>query len=191
MENKEANENLEGFEKEDEGIKLKDEESETNQDADNETEEEQEDSYESLEKEFNEMNERFLRVSSDFRNFKKRVEKEKKDIYSYANEKLICDLLPVMDNFERAVFSAESENGTSEKMLKGIEMVYKQLCDVLNSNGIKKIDAVGKPFDPNYHHAVMMEESDEFEAETVIEVFQTGYSLNDKVIRPSMVKVAK
>jgi len=190
MENKEAKENLEGFEKE-EGIELEKEEPETAEDFENESEEPEEDSYEALEKEFNEMNERFLRVSSDFRNFKKRVEKEKKDIYSYANEKLICDLLPVMDNFERAVLSAESENGTSEKMLKGIEMVYKQLNDVLNANGIKKIDAVGKPFDPNYHHAVMMEESEEFEAETVIEVFQTGYSLNDKVIRPSMVKVAK
>ncbi|HKL11583.1 MAG TPA: nucleotide exchange factor GrpE [Clostridia bacterium] len=190
MEKREANENAEGIEKE-QGIKMNDEEPEVIQDAENESEEAKEDSYETLENEFNEMNERFLRVSSDFRNYKKRVEKEKKDIYSYANEKLICDLLPVIDNFERAVLSAESENGSSEKMLKGIEMVYKQLNDVLNSNGLKIIEAVGKPFDPNYHHAVMMEESDELEAETVIEVFQTGYSLNDKVIRPSMVKVAK
>jgi len=190
MENKEANENLEDIEKE-EGREDKNEEPEIAEDVENESEEIEDGSYEALQKQFNEMNERFLRVSSDFKNYKKRVEKEKNDIYSYANEKLICDLLPVMDNFERAVLSAESENGTSEKMLKGIEMVYKQLNDVLNSNGIKKIDAEGKPFDPNYHHAVMMEESEEFETETVIEVFQTGYSLNDKVIRPSMVKVVK
>jgi len=152
---------------------------------------EPEDAYGNLEKEFNELNERFLRVSSDFRNFKKRAEKEKKDIYSYANEKIICELLPVMDNFERAILSVEPENTSSEKMLRGIEMVFKQFEDVLNSSGLEKIDALGKPFDPNFHHAVMVEETEDFETETVLEVFQTGYSLNKKVIRPSMVKVAK
>jgi molecular chaperone GrpE len=191
MKDKEIKEALAEIEKEVEELEIKNDESSQFQEDRDEPEKELEDAYGNLEKEFNELNERFLRVSSDFRNFKKRAEKEKHDIYSYANEKLICDLLPVMDNFERAVLSAESENSSSKKMLKGIEMVFKQLNDVLNLNGIEKIDAVGKPFDPNYHHAVMMEETEEFETETVVEVFQTGYSLNKKVIRPSMVKVAK
>jgi molecular chaperone GrpE len=193
MKDKEIKEALDEIEKEAEEIEVQNDESlQAQGDGDEpEKEFEDEDEYGNLEKEFNEMNERFLRVSSDFRNFKKRAEKEKKDIYSYANEKLICDILPVMDNFERAILSAESENSSSEKMLKGIEMVFKQLNDVLNLNGIEKIDAAGKSFDPNFHHAVMMEETEEFDTETVVEVFQTGYILNKKVIRPSMVKVAK
>ncbi|MBK5251474.1 MAG: nucleotide exchange factor GrpE [Peptostreptococcaceae bacterium] len=191
MKDKEIKEALDEIEKEAEEIEIQNDESPQLQGDGNEPEEELEDAYGNLEKEFNELNERFLRVSSDFRNFKKRAEKEKKDIYSYANEKIICDILPVMDNFERAILSVESENASSEKMLRGIEMVFKQLNDVLNLNGIEKIDAVGKPFDPNFHHAVMVEETEDFDTETVIEVFQTGYSLNKKVIRPSMVKVSK
>ncbi len=199
MKDKDIKKALDEIEKEAEEIEVQNDESpqlqgnenEPKNEPEKELEKEPEDAYGNLEKEFNELNDRFLRVSSDFMNFKKRAEREKKDIYSYANEKIICDLLPVMDNFERALLSAESENDSSGKMLKGIEMVFKQLNDVLNSNGIEKIDAAGKPFDPNYHHAVMMEETEEFETETVVEVFQTGYSLNKKVIRPSMVKVAK
>jgi len=195
MNDKESRDALNEIESEIEEFEVQNDEQEQVDELDKESEDspekEMEEAYGKLEEEFNELNERFLRVSSDFRNFKKRAEKEKKDIYSYANEKLICDLLPVMDNFERAILSVESEKASSEKMLRGIEMVFKQLNDVLNSNGIEKIDALKKPFDPNFHHAVMMEETEEFETETVVEVFQTGYILNNKVIRPSMVKVAK
>ncbi len=191
MKDKEIKEALDEIEKEVEDIEVENDESSKSQEDGDESEMEPEDAYGNLEKEFNELNERFLRVSSDFRNFKKRAEKEKKDIYSYANEKIICELLPVMDNFERAILSVEPENTSSEKMLRGIEMVFKQFEDVLNSSGLEKIDALGKPFDPNFHHAVMVEETEDFETETVLEVFQTGYSLNKKVIRPSMVKVAK
>lgn len=147
--------------------------------------------FDALEKNNKELEERLLRISSDFQNFRKRVEKEKVDIYAFANEKLICELLPVMDNFERAVLSAERESGISEKLLKGIEMVYRQLTEVLASNGVERIEALGQAFDPNVHHAVMQEELEEADSETVTEVFQTGYRLKSKVIRPSMVKVAK
>lgn len=144
-----------------------------------------------LKVECDQLKDRFLRVSSDFQNYRKRMEKEKADLHAYANERLICDLLPVLDNFERAVLSGTERTDPAETFVKGIEMVFKQLKDVLEASGLQKIDALGKPFDPTVHHAVMQVEEEEAEPDTVVEVFQTGYSLNAKVIRPSMVKVAK
>lgn len=144
-----------------------------------------------LKAECDQLKDRFLRVSSDFQNYRKRMEKEKADLHAYANERLICDLLPVLDNFERAVLSGAERTEPAETFVKGIEMVFRQLKDVLEASGLQKIDALGKPFDPTMHHAVMQGEEEEAEPDTVVEVFQTGYSLNAKVIRPSMVKVAK
>jgi len=142
-----------------------------------------------LKKDYDEINNKFFRISADFQNYKKRAEKEKSDIYNYANEKLILELLPIADNLERAVKSAKDE-GQGESILKGIEMIYQQFSDILKKNGVQEIFAVGEPFDHNYHHAVMQEEHPDYENNTVIGVFQKGYTLNEKVIRPSMVKVS-
>lgn len=133
------------------------------------------------------LNARYLRLMADFQNFKRRTEKEKSDIYAFANEKIISELLNVIDNFERALDAGNAE----DSFYKGMEMILKQLLGVLEKAGASEIAALGEEFDPNFHNAVMTEDSDEYESGKVTEVLQKGYVLNNKVIRPSMVKVAK
>lgn len=128
---------------------------------------------------------RYLRLMADFQNYKKRVEKEKKDLYSYANEKLVTKQLEVLDNFERALEQETSD----ESFKKGMEMIFKQLSNVLEKSGLAEIAALGEDFDPNVHNAVMTEETEDYESGKVSGVMQKGYTLNGKVIRPSMVKV--
>lgn len=128
---------------------------------------------------------KYLRLMADFQNYKKRVEKEKTDLYSYANEKIVTELLAVLDNFERALAHEDSGDGFKE----GMEMIFKQLMDVLEKSGLAEIPALGEDFDPNFHNAVMTEETEEYESGKVSGVLQKGYTLNGKVIRPSMVKV--
>ena len=128
---------------------------------------------------------KYQRLMADFQNYKRRTEKEKSDIYAYANEKLILGLLEVIDNFERAVLSETAD----EKYAEGMEMIFKQLKGVLEKSGLEEIKALGEGFDPNFHNAVMTEYNDQFESGSVTEVLQKGYTLNGKVIRPSMVKV--
>ncbi|WP_353096091.1 nucleotide exchange factor GrpE [Tissierella praeacuta] len=147
-----------------------------------------EDSLESKDKEIEELNNKLLRLQADFVNFRKRAEKEKESTISYALESFVSSLLPVIDNFQRAM---ESEDDKENNFYKGIEMIYQQLMKVLNENNIEEIKALGEEFNPNFHHAVFMEESDEYEEGKVTEVLQNGYLLKDRVIRPSMVKVAK
>ena len=132
----------------------------------------------------------FQRLSADFQNYKKRVEKEKADIYQFGCEKLAVDVLPVIDNLDRAVTSAK-DNEEGKAILEGLDMVMKQLNEALKKHGIEEIDALNSEFDPNLHHAVMQEENDEVEENTVTDVFQKGYTLHSKVIRPAMVKVSK
>ena len=128
---------------------------------------------------------RYLRLMADFQNYRKRAEKEKRDLYSYANEKIMNDLLTVMDNFERAL-----EHDAGDGFKEGIEMIFKQLSDVLEKDGLAEIPALGEEFDPNVHNAVMTEETEDYESGKVSGVMQKGYTLNGKVIRPAMVKVA-
>lgn len=130
--------------------------------------------------------ERYMRLMADFQNYKRRSEKERSDIYSFANEKIITELLTVADNFERALASADR----NESFVKGMEMIFDQLIGVMTKSGTEEIKALGEDFDPNFHNAVMTEESSEYESGKVTEVLQKGYILNGKVIRPSMVKVA-
>ncbi len=130
-------------------------------------------------------NTKYLRLMADFQNFKRRVEKEKTDIYSYANEKLVTELLAVLDNFERALEHGDEE----ESFLQGMNNIFKMLKGVLEKSGLEEIEALGCEFDPNFHNAVMTEDSDEYESNHVSCVLQKGYKLNGKVIRPAMVKV--
>lgn len=132
------------------------------------------------------LNVKYLRLMADFQNFKRRTEKEKSDIYAFANEKIISELLNVIDNFERAL--AAGDDGDS--FYQGMEMILKQLLGVLEKAGASEIKALGEDFDPNFHNAVMTEDSAEYESGKVTEVLQKGYILNNRVIRPSMVKVA-
>ena len=129
---------------------------------------------------------RYLRLLAEFQNYKKRVEKEKSGLYSYANEKIMTELLEVLDNFERAL-----EQGETDGFKEGMEMIFDQLGKVLEKEGLAEITALGEDFDPNIHNAVMTEETDEYESGKVSGVMQKGYTLNGRVIRPSMVKVAE
>ena len=132
------------------------------------------------------LNARYLRLMADFQNFKRRTEKEKNDIYAFANEKIISELLNVIDNFERALAAGNAD----DSFYKGMEMILKQLQGVLDKAGASEIKALGEDFDPNFHSAVMTEDSTEYESGKVTAVLQKGYILNNKVIRPAMVKVA-
>lgn len=138
-------------------------------------------------KEENELNTRYLRLAADFQNHRKRVEKEKGDIYAYANEKIVVELLDVIDNFERAL----EHSCENESFAEGINMIFKQLNGVLEKSGVEEICAIGEQFDPNFHHAVLTGNSAEYESGKVTQVLQKGYLLNKKVIRPAMVKVAE
>lgn len=140
--------------------------------------------------EYEELSNRYIRLQADFNNYRKRVEKEKESLYQYAAQEIITSLLPVMDNFDRAL-KVDIKETTSENLYQGVEMVYKQLLESLQSNGLEEINSVGEKFDPNYHHAVAQEENSDYEEDVVTEVFLKGYKVKDKVIRPSMVKVSK
>ncbi|MBU5427129.1 nucleotide exchange factor GrpE [Tissierella pigra] len=139
-------------------------------------------------KQVEELNNKLLRLQADFINFRKRAEKDKESTIAYALESFVCDLLPIIDNFQRAM---ESEEDKESGFYKGIEMIYQQLIKTLNDNGIEEIKSLGEDFNPNFHHAILMEENTEYDEGKISEVLQTGYILKDKVIRPSMVKVAK
>jgi molecular chaperone GrpE len=132
---------------------------------------------------------RFLRVQADFDNFRRRTQKEKEELALYASFKLVGQLLPVLDNFERAMQSG-GESFETNSFTKGIDMIYRQFSQVLESEGVRKMEAVGEPFDPELHQAIMQVESEEHETGIVVEVVQNGYWLKDKVIRPAMVKVS-
>ena len=132
------------------------------------------------------LNAKYVRLMADFQNFKKRTEKQKSDIHAFANEKIVSKLIEVVDNFERALNSNSESDGFKE----GMELIFKQLMDVLTSSGVQEIEAENVMFDPNFHNAVMMEDTDKVESGMVSEVLQKGYTLNGKVVRPSMVKVA-
>ena len=130
-----------------------------------------------------------LRLMAEFQNYKKRVAKEKSDIHSYANEKIVTELLEVLDNFERAL---ATDNSTDvEGYAQGMKLIFDQLLGVLTKSGLVEVKALGEEFDPNMHNAVMTADSEEYDSNKVCSVLQKGYTLNGKVIRPSMVTVAK
>ncbi len=144
---------------------------------------------EELQKQAEENQQRYLRAQADFDNFRRRTIKEKEELVQYASAKLIDQLLPIMDNFERAFAAAEASSDL-ESFTKGIEMIFRQLNQTLEGEGLKVMEAVGQPFNPEFHQAIMQVESDEYEEGVVVEEVQKGYMLKDKVIRPAMVKVS-
>ncbi|MGJ9457017.1 nucleotide exchange factor GrpE [Oceanobacillus sp. CF4.6] len=142
-----------------------------------------------LKEEKDEVYNRLIRLQAEFDNFKKRSQKEKEADRKYKSQELINDLLPAIDNFDRALQVEVTEANSS--LLEGITMVYRQLQDALKSQGVEVVETVGKSFDPNLHHAVMQIEDNEKESNTVVEELQRGYMLKDRVVRPAMVKVNK
>jgi len=144
---------------------------------------------EELKQEKDELYDRLLRVQAEYDNFKKRTQKEKESDRKYRSKDLVEELLPVLDNFERAL-QVEATDET-KGLIDGITMVYNQFQDALKSQGVEVIEAEGKEFDPNIHHAVMQADEDELDPNIVVEELQKGYMLKDKVVRPAMVKVNK
>lgn len=141
-----------------------------------------------LEKKLEDADNRYLRLQADFDNFRRRTRLESEANEKYKAQKLVSDILPSLDNFERAL-KLETTDSKSNPFLQGMEMVYRSLIEALSNEGLKAIDAVGKEFDPHLHQAVMQGEDENFSANIVIEEFQKGYMLKDRVIRASMVKV--
>jgi molecular chaperone GrpE len=134
---------------------------------------------------------RLLRVSAEFENYKKRTAREMADFKKFANQSLLRELLPIIDNLELAIkAAAEAPDGKNACLLDGVELTRKEILKVFENFHVEPIDALGKPFDPNFHEAVMREESDEHPENTVVNELQKGYLVHDRLLRPSMVVVA-
>lgn len=133
---------------------------------------------------------RFLRQVAELENFKKRMAREKGEAIRYANEGLIRDLLPILDNLERATEHAKG-GGNGKPLLEGIEMVLKAFLEVLSKHGVTQISAMGEKFDPEKHEAITQVESAEHQPNTVLEEHHKGYYLLDRLLRPSLVSVSK
>jgi len=140
--------------------------------------------------ELEELKNRLLRLQSDFENFRRRSRKEMEEMIRYGGERVINGLLPVMDNFERALAAAR-DNPEVTQFAIGMEMIYRQFKETLEKEGLQEIPALLEPFNPEKHEAVMQVVTDEYEDNTIVEEVKKGYALHDKVLRPSMVKVAK
>ncbi len=143
---------------------------------------------ESPQVEIAELNNRILRIQADYDNFRRRSREEKEAAAKYRSQTVIEALLPVIDNFERALL-VKPEAEEAKSLLQGMEMVYRQFQDTLKNEGIEVIETVGQMFDPYLHQAVMQVEEDGFESNQIVEELQKGYKLKDRVLRPSMVKV--
>ncbi len=145
---------------------------------------------EEKEKEIKGHHDRLLRLAADFENYKKRAAKEKEDWTKFANEDLIRAILPFIDNLERAINHAEKVADTGV-LIEGVRLTIQQLLQVLNRFGLSSFESVGKPFDPNVHEAMLVVETDKHEPNQVVEEFQKGYLLNDRLLRPATVSVSK
>jgi len=130
---------------------------------------------------------RVKRLQADFDNFRRRTRQEKEELSAIVSQNLIKELLPLLDNFERALVADVTNE--SSALRDGVEMIYKQFFATLEKNGLEAIDAVGQKFDPNFHEAIMRAADETQEDDTVVEELQRGYSVRGRVIRPSMVKV--
>lgn len=133
-----------------------------------------------------EMTKQYQRLQADFENFRRRTRQEKEDLSTLVAENIVLELLPVVDNFERALTSAADDAST---VRSGVELIFRQMKSALEKLGVSIIEATGKPFDPNEHQAVMRVEDAELEDGLIVEELQKGYKVKTRVIRPSMVKV--
>lgn len=145
---------------------------------------------EELQNEVNTLKDKNMRIAAEMVNTLRRKDEETNRLLKYSNESLITELLPVIDNFERAL-NVDAKTTDIESYQKGMTMIYNSLKNILEKFEVKEIEAIDKEFDPSYHQAVMQEEKEGTKENIVIEVLQKGYTYKDKVIRPAMVKVSK
>jgi molecular chaperone GrpE len=132
------------------------------------------------------LKDRYMRTLADFENYRKRADREKTEFFKYALGEVLRDLIPVLDNFDRALEHA----GEGDDFHKGVALIYKQMWDVLKRHGLRPIEQSGVPFDPKIHEAVVREENPSVPSHTVVAILQKGYFLHDRLLRPAMVKVA-
>jgi molecular chaperone GrpE len=158
-------------------------------DQDPEQAEPQPDPLDELRREKEAVQDRLLRTAAEFDNYRKRVERERRDLADYLKADILAELLPILDNFERAMQT--STGGEAEPLRKGVELIHKQLVEFLRKRGVTTLEALGKDFDPNFHQAVIHETSVAHREGEVMEELQRGYMVGDKLLRPAMVKVAK
>ena len=147
------------------------------------------DPVDELRREKDALQDRLLRTAAEFDNYRKRMERERGEFAAYASGEVILDLLPIIDNFERALQAPSG--GDADAFRKGIELIHKQMLDLLRKRGVKPIEALGAMFDPNFHQAVIQESSAEHKEGEVMQELQRGYMLGERLLRPAMVKVAK
>ena len=143
---------------------------------------------ESVRKEKEEIYDRLLRKHADFENLRKRLEKEKKEFHQFALSDIMGELIFILDNFERAI--SHSDEAGNPEYRKGVELIYRQLKDLLEKRGLRAIESEGKKFDPNFHEAVAREERNDLEEGTILEELQRGYFFHNRLLRPAMVKVS-
>lgn len=157
--------------------------------AEEQTEQTDESTNREAEVKLEEMTNRLLRLQADFDNYRRRVRLDQEAWEKYRAQNLITDLLPALDNFQRALSVSVGDNDTAKVIIQGMEMVYRQLMEALKKEGLEEIEAVGQAFDPHMHQAVMQVQDENYESNMVVEELQKGYKLNERVIRPTMVKV--
>jgi molecular chaperone GrpE len=155
-----------------------------------ETNEEHSSIMEDYQAKLEEADSRYLRLQADYDNFRRRTKLDAEANQKYRAQSIITDLLPVLDNFERAL-QTQVDQEQAKSLLQGMEMVYRLLNEAIKKEGVEPIEAIGKEFDPHLHQAVMLVEAEDSDSGIVIEEFQKGYKLKDRVIRPSMVKVSQ
>lgn len=136
------------------------------------------------------LNDKYLRLAAEFDNYKRRVQRDQQDTIRFANEKLFKDLLPTLDNLERALQSGR-EQGRIEGLMEGVDLTYKHFLDTLQKMGIKQVSSVGEVFDPAKHQAVGQVESTTIPENVIVDEYQKGYFVHDRILRPAMVTVAK
>jgi molecular chaperone GrpE len=146
------------------------------------------DAAEELRRERDTLQDRLLRTAADFDNYRKRVDRDRRDVADLAIADAVQDLLPIIDNLERAL---QAQGGDADSLRKGVELIHKQALDLLRKRGVTPIDTLGADFDPNRHQAVVHEASDEHREGEVMQELQRGYVLGERLLRPAMVKVAK
>lgn len=186
--NRESNNNKEK-QTEEKPVNVKQEELETSQNGEVGVTGNSEKELETVKKQLEQEKDRCLRLNAEFENQRKRSQKEKEEFVKYANEKLIIELIDIMESLERGLENAKGSSST-EKLIMGVELIYKQFKNVLQKNGLVPIKALGEKFDPYKHEAMMQTPSDDDEGDMILEEFSRGYMLNNKVIRYSKVRVS-
>lgn len=146
--------------------------------------------YQSMQIQVEEFKDKYLRLLAEFENARKRQERERLEFIKYANEGVMTDFLNIVDDLERAVMVAKDKHQDYDSFLKGVELVMNRVAELLEKHGVKEMDPVGKVFDPFAHEILMQEPTDQFDNGAVMELFQKGYKLGDRVIRTAKVKVA-